>query len=408
MKQLSLPAKLILLASLVTNIGAGIQSLALGKLLYANTGSIAAFGSIIILEYFTNFTTNLLAGPLVDRLRARRLALIVDFIRGSLICAISIVLAIQYSIYWVALITIAVQVGRPFYKSALFRLQLEAIPSDQLARFNGFSSSSFQAGQLIGIALAGVLLEYYAASVALFVNGLSFALAGFIIRFVSIKHSESKPSDPVNDLTVDSYHRRMFGDWADVARYLLGNRLVIALIMISSLDSVMASMANIYLVPLVEIQHGGSGFWLALCDGLFAVGALLSGFLVTRVTDQIGYISAALLGFVFQSIAFLLLASSEQLLVMPSAMFVLGFFNTISWTSAMTLLQLNIDKNYRGRIALVRYMSGALFGAIAIGIITTVQMTSLNLAIYASAIIGLAFCIPPLLMLARKKQLATE
>jgi MFS family permease len=287
-------------------------------------------------------------------------------------------------------------------------LQLEAIPKDQLARFNGLSSSSFQAGQLIGIALAGVLLEYYDASVALFVNGISFVLAGFIIRFVSIKHSESNPFELENGLTIDSYHRRVFVDWADVARYLLGNRLVIALIMISSLDWVMASMANIYLVPLVEIQHGGSGFWLALCDGLFAVGALLSGFLVTRITDQIGYISAALLGFVFQSIAFLLLASSDQLLVMPSAMFVLGFFNTISWTAAMTLLQLNIDKNYRGRIALVRYMSGALFGAIAIGIITTVQVTSLNLAIYASAIIGLAFCGPPLLMLTRKQQLTTE
>ena len=95
MTRLNRDARLMLCATLVSNIGNGIQTLTIGKLLYDSTGSVAAFGFVIVVEYLMLFLANALAGSAADRYRPRRTLVTVDSVRGTLVLAVSLLLYLQ-------------------------------------------------------------------------------------------------------------------------------------------------------------------------------------------------------------------------------------------------------------------------------------------------------------------------
>ena len=75
----------VLASVLITDIGNGMHTITIGKLLYDRTGSVAAFGSVIIAEYILNFLLQTLAGSMVDRGSPKAICVWADIVRGIFI-----------------------------------------------------------------------------------------------------------------------------------------------------------------------------------------------------------------------------------------------------------------------------------------------------------------------------------
>src|SRR5579871_2387659 len=76
----------------ITNIGNGMHTLTVGKLLFDRTGSAVAFGGVFIAEYVINFLIQLFAGSLVDRSDVKKVVTVTDVGRGVFIIGASLLI----------------------------------------------------------------------------------------------------------------------------------------------------------------------------------------------------------------------------------------------------------------------------------------------------------------------------
>jgi MFS transporter, DHA3 family, macrolide efflux protein len=153
---LTLSARWFLAGTFASNIGNGIHTLAAGALLYQQTGTVAAFGVVIIIEQIVTVLMQLIAGPWVDRGDPRRIAVMAEVARGGIVCALALALAATDSpaMPWVLAMTVMIRVIHTFHRAATFAVTPDLAQACDLARLNSWFSAAQQGGQLVGLALS--------------------------------------------------------------------------------------------------------------------------------------------------------------------------------------------------------------------------------------------------------------
>ncbi|HEY0992758.1 MAG TPA: MFS transporter, partial [Kofleriaceae bacterium] len=263
---------LLLAAVLVTNIGNGMHTLVVSKLLYDATGSSAAFGVVLVGEYAINFLLQLVAGSAVDRGNPRLVSVWADLLRGAFICIAAVMLGASGSgKYWVFATVIVINAAKPFYRSATFALAPIVVQADQLLTFNGLSGSLLQAGQLLGVALVGPVLANFAVATAFALNGISFLTSGVLILCARVP-AVARPPRSTGSFLHNTVH-----DWGEIIRLLRRDLALAAHVVLCAGDFLLVSFVNLTLVPYVNGRLGGTAYWLSVLDGGFAVGALTAG-----------------------------------------------------------------------------------------------------------------------------------
>ena len=154
MKKLKLASSsvyLYLLGTFVSNLGDGIFTLIISKILYDKTGSVSAFGLVLIIQNVASFLLNLLAGYIADIKKPQFISEIADNLRGIMIILGIIFLRLSNNIIVVLMILMLIlNLIVPFFRAANFKI----IASIQrgglgLLPLNGLRSSVNQSGQLL-------------------------------------------------------------------------------------------------------------------------------------------------------------------------------------------------------------------------------------------------------------------
>jgi MFS family permease len=386
------PGLWLLAGTLVTAVGNGAQAFAVGKLLYDLTGSVAAFGAVLIIEQVLNVLVQFIAGPWVDRGDARRTGIQVEVVRGLCVCLASVALNAQTLFTWVVLLTLVIRTAQPFYRAATFSLAPAVVPGDLLTRFNGYSNICTQAGQLLGIVIAGLVLDRWGASPALLMNGLSFLVSAATLALVAARTAEVEAGGSVAAHPSASV-RQLLDAWTEIATLLRSEAGLVWHLVLSTADSIAVYLFNLVSVAIVAERHEDSAQWLSAVDVAFTLGAVVSGFAVTHLTQRWGLRGSVVVGIGGQAACFALLGIvPEARLSLPVAL-ALGACNTVSWTVVMTTLQLRVGKRVKGRIGTARNLLTALLTMALIPLVSTLQAASLDWALLASGGICLVFAL---------------
>jgi MFS transporter len=389
MRTLPAAGRWLLAGTFVTTIGNAMQTLTVGKLLYDRTGSIGAFGSVLILEQVITFVMQLVAGPWVDRGDPRRSCVQVEMVRGVVVCASGVMLMVSgHPIAWILVMTLVIRVAQPFYRAATFALGPAAVPAEALTRFNGLSNVCLQAGQLLGVAIAGPILLYAGAPTAFFVNGASFVFSGLTVVMIAM------PPVAIRKAAAHGTPwQQMLGGWREIGGLLRQEAGLAWHLLLSSADNIGVLLFNLALVPLVAARFGGNPTWLSIVDGAYAVGAIASVAVVEGMSLRWGPRATVIAGIGGQGACFALLCAVPLAWVSLPLAFGIGAFNTISWTVVMTTLQLRARGPVKGRIATVRNLITAVISITLVPVITRLQGASLDGALLASGAVCFAFAL---------------
>lgn len=376
------PGRWLLAGTFVTTIGNAMQSLTVGKLLYDRTGSIGAFGMVLIFEQVITFVMQLVAGPWVDRGDPRRSCLNVELIRGMVICGASAMLiASEPLIAWILVMSLVIRVAQPFYRAATFALGPAVVPAELLTRFNGISNVCLQAGQLVGVAIAGPILLYAGAPIAFFVNGTTFLFSALSVAMVRGATREAVPP------AVGSVLQQMLGGWRAIGALIRREAGLAWHLLLSAADNIGVLLFNLALVPLVAERFAGSPTWLSVIDGAYALGAIASVASVEWLQARWGARAAVVLGIAGQGACFALIGALPIACLAVPLAFGIGAFNTISWTVVMTTLQLRAKGPVKGRIATVRNLITAVISVSLVPVMTRMQTISFGGALLASGVV---------------------
>lgn len=378
----------ILIGTFITNLGNGMFTISISKMLYDRTGSFFAFGIVILLENILSFLMEFIAGYTADTKNPKQVVIVSDVIRGITIFVAGILIYLyQEPLYFLPIALIINNFISPFYKSANFKfISIAEHGRLKLIEVNSIHGAIYQAGQLVGIALAAPILYYLNPETAIIVNGVSFLVSAFM-------NSRAKLSF---NIETKRFSRKIIFDvlneWKLVFLKLLKARSQAIHIFGSSGDYLSISFINLMLVPLVTIRYNNI-MYVSIFDASFAIGAMLSFIITNRYSRKYRLSESCWVGLLAQSLFFMLLAITNNRDMTVMIMLGFGIFNGMSIAIFKTSMQRRFNDTIKGKIASLKNFCVSVISLIIIPLASNIYDRSLNLGLVASAIILLVFTV---------------
>ena len=263
----------LLAANAVNRFGDSVDSIALSLLMYEVTGSASMMALLLTVNYLPTIILQPIAGAVVDRMDKKAVMVWMDFARGAVVALIALLL------YLDALSTAALFVC----VALISTLETLRIPAGACAMPALLEKEKYTVGvalngglgqvcTVIGLALAGPIVEGLGMEWAIMIDMATFFFSGAAIAALKMK---LPPREDAEKVSVRAVGR----DMLEGLRYLKGSRLLWAITMLGMALNFIASPVNAFYTPFVTDDLGGGATLLSVTQlvqvGGVAVGALM-------------------------------------------------------------------------------------------------------------------------------------
>ncbi|MFP4436432.1 MAG: MFS transporter [Chloroflexaceae bacterium] len=173
------------IGQLVSIIGSGLTTFALGVWIFEQTGSALLFALIMLFRTLPGLLISPLAGVLVDRWDRRIVMLVQDV--GSLLTILGLLLlvAIGQLLFWhVYLATAVLSLLLAFQQPAFLASITLLVPREQYVRANSMLQIALGAEHILSPVLAGIMLPLISLSGILILNVVTFICSACILLLV--------------------------------------------------------------------------------------------------------------------------------------------------------------------------------------------------------------------------------
>ncbi|PZS27995.1 MAG: MFS transporter [Pseudonocardiales bacterium] len=344
---------------LVSLTGTWMQRVAQDWLVLELTNSGTALGIVTALQFGPSLVLGLWGGMLADRYDKRKLLLATQTALALVALVLGLLVVGDVVQYWhvlalAAALGVIAAVDTPVRQSFV----VEMVGKQDLANAIAINATIFNAGRVLGPAVAGLMISAVGTGLVFLVNAASSV--GVLFALALMRTAELSPSPPL---------QRARGQLRDGLHYVRGRAdlmLTMVLVFIVGTFGLNFQLTTALLAKQV-FHRSASGYGLlstALALGTCA-GAVIATRRVRRPT-QLFLIGTALLFSVLE-IAVGLMPSfdSTALLLLPTGLVMLTFT-----TAANASVQLGVEPTMRGRVMalyLMCFMGGTPVGAPIIG-----------------------------------------
>ncbi|OGO32890.1 MAG: hypothetical protein A2Z16_04010 [Chloroflexi bacterium RBG_16_54_18] len=334
---------------LVSLLGSGLTSFAMGVWIYQQTGKVTPFALTVLFSTLPRILLMPLAGSLADRWNRRRIMILAD--TGSALTTLVIVLMLgsnSLQIWHIYLLVIFSSIFGAFQELAYTASVTMLVPKSGLGRANGLMQLSQALETIASPVIAGVLFISIGLRGILLVDFLTYFCALFTLLLVRIPQPVIEPQEGEKKLSV--WKDFVFGlDYLRLRPGLLGLLLYYAML------NFLLNLAGVMTAPLVLSNHSASV--LGVVQTLAGVGMLLGSLLISawggprsrRIQFIFGMIGIAMLGMIAAGFGV------HPLYPMVGYMLLLFFVPMVSAVS-QTIFQSKVAPEVQGRVFSVRSM----------------------------------------------------
>lgn len=402
------PLRHLWLGRLVSNMGDWFNIIALYHAVQLLTDSAQAVVLVVVVKTLPVFLMSPLSGPLVDRFDRRLLMLAMDGFR--ILAALALIgcfwLESLVALYvCVTLMVCATGVALPALHAALPMVaRTEHIPMA-----NALLGATWSVSLAFGAALGGAATELFGVTAALLIDAGTFALSGYFAWRLphlpaparqeaekSAEQSAATDSQPTRDR--DQAIARATG-FREGLRYLWRTPYILCVTSLKSLMQLYGGLTA--LVPLygTVVFADASGPW---CVGILyavrGVGALVGSLALRAIFgDDIRVIRVCIaVSFAVAGVAFASLAFVTEFWHVCVSFFFSALGQSAIYVYSGSLLQLEADKRYHGRVF-----------ALDIGVMTLILSTTsyaaglaldLGVALDTVVLVGASLALFPLVL----------
>ena len=336
----------IWLGQLISMVGSGLTSFALGVWTYQQTQQATPFALTVFLSTVPRLLLMPLAGSLADRWNRKRLMLLADTGSALVTLAAVLLLATQGLQVWhVYLMALADAVFAAFQEPAYTASITMLVPKENLARASGLGQLSQAVEMLIAPVLAGALFGFIGLRGIILIDFLTyfFALGALLWAHIPQPAPERQTAPPRHQV------------WEDMAfgwRYLRARPGLFGLLLYFALVNFTVNLATVLTGPLVLARYSAAalgGVQLALGVGMLAGSIALSawGGPKRRSLGIIGFIALGGVG--------LLITGLNPALVFPAVgLFVLVAAVPMAAGPSQAIFQSKVAPEVQGRVFAMR------------------------------------------------------
>ena len=355
--------RLFFTGQLVSLLGDAVTPFALAWAVLDLTGSARDLGFVIAAKTAPLVIFLLVGGVFADRLPRRGVMLSADVVRLAIQATTAALLLAHTARIWELIVLQAFAgTATAFFNPASTGLTPMTVSAERLQEANALRGMSMASMQLVGPALAGVLVVTVGPGYALAIDAASFGVSAFYLARLHLPLHVSLPAQ--------SFARDLFEGW----REFVARTWVWLIVVSASLGNMMSAVWLVLAATWIKKGHGGAGAWTAILV-VSAVGALAGGATALRTKPQRPLLAACIV-LIPNAAPLILLALELPWETLVVAALITGFGNMLFNTIWETTLQQHIPPASLSRVSaydwfgslLCQPLGLALAGVVAAGI----------------------------------------
>lgn len=324
-------------------MGMWVRITAMGYLVYDLTEDPFKLGLIGVVQGAPQLVFGPLAGAYLDRLDRRKVLMAVQaIILANMMFLAWLVMSGNITFGWLVVSSIIMGAGSSFDWPARLSIVPMLVSRRELPSAVAINSAAFNGARVLGPSIAGWLI-------ALFGTAASFALSGastapLLILLVGM--AASIPSAPPRS----SATQKPFASLIDGYKYIW-NHVEIRTMIFIDLIPIVIGMSYTAMTPAIAsdvLKLGPEGLGLLLTAA--GIGSLAGTLLVTRLNTLPRRGMIVLVGMAFFAIMIVVYGLSGSFVLSMIAITLIGFGYATATTMNDTLIQLNVEEAFRGRV----------------------------------------------------------
>lgn len=343
---------IVWLGQVISIIGSGMTSFALGVWIYQETRQATPFAITVLLSSLPRLLLTPLAGSLADRWNRRWLMILAD--SGNALATVVIALLVYsgnlevWNIYLLAMFGSACAAFQePAYTASVTML----VPKKEFARASGMTQMSQAVEMLIAPLLAGALFGLIGLGGIIVID---FATYFFAIGALLIVRIPQPTMAPVEQKASTSRLRVVWEDLVFGLGYLTSRAGLFGLLLYFALVNFLLNFSTVLMAPLVLSTAGAAAFGLVQT---FSGLGMLGGSVVMSAWGGPKQRIRAVIGFIGLMALSLVVAGLRPGWILPAV----GFFLMmaclpVASASGQAIFQTKIEPSAQGRVFAVRSM----------------------------------------------------
>lgn len=365
-------------------MGMWIRVTAMGYLVYDITEDPFLLGLIGVIQGAPQLIFAPIAGAYLDRIDRRKVLMAVQAtILANMVFLTWLVMTERVNFAWLALIAVIVGICASFDWPARLSIMPTLVTRRELPSAVAINSAAFNAARVVGPALSGWIIAGMGMAASFFLSGAS--ILPFLIVLATL--AGTIPTGPPKATTLEKPLASMIAGYKYIWRHL-----EIRTMIMNDLFPIIIGMSYMAMTPAIAsdvLELGPEGLGLLMTSA--GLGSLAGTLSVTRLNNLPNRGRIVLWGLAFFAVMIMLYGLSSIYVLSIVAIAFVGLGYGIGATMNDTLIQLNVDEEYRGRV-MAAYSTiwglspagGLLAGAMAnvIGLQWAVAMNGLIVLLY--------------------------
>ncbi len=316
---------------------------AIGWLVYTLTKSTAMSGVAMFLGQVSHFVVTPAAGVMIDRVNRHKLLIAVQ--SGACLSAAGLMLfqildgehvAILLALCFLRGLVGAIEI--PTRQSIIVKLVED---KSQIPQAIGLNSTLFNFSRIVSPAIAGEIYALFGAACCFAVDAVFMIPAIFLI---STMRFDAKP------VVAPEAGRGLVKSFVEGARYTFSVPILRAVICGVALLSMFALSYTVLLPMFADKVYAGTPGLYGQMLTVTGAGAILAAMMLAFLKRAKYLPRFLILGNIIVGVSLALIATTPPLPLFFVLLFTAGFGSILVGASSNTLIQLNLDERYRGRV----------------------------------------------------------
>jgi len=336
--------RLLWIAQVVSLSGDWFNTIALSALVITySEGSGLALSLFLLARFLPPLIIGPIAGVLVDRFDRLKILIYCNVLRTGVVLLL-LFANTPDKLWLIYLLTIIQFALSAFFEPGQSAVLPALVETKDLVTANTLASVTWSAILALGAAVGGIVSALFGTSVALIIDAVTFALAGWLISQIHYVQPSKSP---------ETHHSHQKGSLIEGVRYLGKHPSTLMTILIKGGNSIgnVDTLMTIFATQVFIIGLNGQ-LSLGIMYSAFGIGAVIGPFLLNKVNN--GSIrrmrQLVFIGFLWSMLGWFVLGASASLFMVCMALVLRAMGGSVNWTYSQVLIQKSVPDAYLGRV----------------------------------------------------------